>query len=464
MSRNNDKRRIESASRRAFLAGSAGAAVAGLAGCTGNGGSSGGNGGGGGGGETVSILASAASPAEKEVWNALSEDFEAETGHTVEWEYVGFGEHNSRLSSMIRGGNAPDLTSWNSASGGNAVVEGIAAPVTEVVEYIGREGDSQIPDRFLMTQEDDVWFLPNALYLQNQNIRGDLVSQVGHEFHPQDITFEEHLNWVQDIDAETDTRGWGGSTATNNCGAQTTAAYLYQNGVHIFEGSTDDIEVIIDQGDNKQRTVEVLQHLNAASETGPSGASWSWGDLSGSFVSGTTSSINYPYGRILASSLDRDAPWAPDSVNWTEPPHGGRSEDERNALAALFGWTVVDQGESKDAAKEFLKFYFTSEHYVDFLHTVPLHYSPILDHIWDDPAYRDHDLIQQKSHVLDLQKEAASRARVPALSADGASFNPLATSSFQDGVIGQMLGEVVHDGVDPEQAVTNAAQNMRDLQ
>lgn len=430
--------------------------MAGLAGCSGNGGSNG--------SDTISILASAASPAEKEVWNALTEDFEAENDYTVEWEYVSFGQHNQRLSSMIRGGNAPDLTSWNSASGGNAVVEDIAAPVTEVVDHVTQETGSEIQDRYLMSQDDEIWFLPNALYLHPQNIRGDLVSEVGYEFHPQDITFEEHQNWVQDIDANTDTRGWGGSSAANNCGAQTTSSYLYQNGVDIYEGTTDNIEVIIDQGENKERTVEVLEHLNTVADTGPSGSSWSWGDLSGSFVSGTTSSINYPYGRILASSLDRDAPWAPDAVNYAEPPHGGRSEDERRALAALFGWTLVDQGENTDPAKEFLKFYFTSDHYVDFLHTVPLHYSPVLEHIWDSEEYLDNELIQQKPDVIEIQKESASRARVPALSGDGGSFNPLAAAANNNGIIGQMLADVLHNDTDPGEAVDTAAENTRDLQ
>lgn len=447
-------------SRRELLAGAGTLAGAGLAGCL-----SAFNGDGGGSSEEITVLTSESDPNTKEIWNQLSEDFKEETGHTVKWEYVGFGERLNRLSAMIRGGNAPEVLIGNTANAGVAFSEGHLEPLTDTIAAIEEESGTTIPRSMVFEDGGEQWFAPGAVYMQTRTVRGDLVQEVGEDFKRQGVSTDDHIRWARKIDEQTDVRGFGHPAAATGAATQSTTAILWANGVDIYGGPTDDIEVVVDQGQNRERAIKTLEYLRELYNYGPDGANWGWGELGDSFTSSTTASVSYPLGRMIAGATSADQPWAPENVNLLDEPYlDGLGEDERKILGAVFGWAAINKADNPDIGKDFIEFFFSTDYYIDFLLTVPMHFTPVVDSVFDNERFRSNEIVSQKEEALAIQRDMVNnRVAVPALSGEGGAFNPVGPTAYAEGTIGKGVAQVALQGKDPGAAVDTMAEDLRAL-
>lgn len=474
--------------RRALKLGGAASAVA-LAGCVGGDGGDGGGGGtgdggggattagdggsgttagddgstGGNGGTEIRVLTSETAEASKAVHQDIKATFEEETDHTVSFEYVSFAEKIERLSTMIRGGNAPALADGNVSSVGAMFNEDLLAPMPEVRSNI-EEQLGEIPDPMVLRSSGEPYMIPFAHKMQNQTVRKDLIRQTGNEFSASDVGWDTHMSWVQTIHEETDAAGIGLAAGRTGKAHQDTLQYLWTNAVDVFEGPSDDIGVALDSGQNKSKAVEVLEYMDELWQYSPQQTGWTWGDAGEAYSSGAVSDVNYSVGRMMGLSIDKDQSWAPDEVGFVEPPFKSHKDDNRQMVTAPTGFGLIKQADNVEAGKDLLEHFMTyndGQLLIDFLHSVPYHLTPTIPGIFESDAYRENDLIQQRPDIIEKQKELLPVSASPGLTADDSGFNPISGPSYSEGVLGTMVEQVVAQDADPETAVTDAADEMR---
>jgi ABC-type glycerol-3-phosphate transport system substrate-binding protein len=448
-----------------------------LAGCTGGDGGdgdgggdggSGGDGGGstGGGGAEIRVLTSETAEASKAVHQDIKSTFEQETDHTVKFEYVSFAEKIERLSTMIRGGNAPVLADGNVSSVGAMFNEDLLAPMPETRASI-EEQLGEIPDTMVLRSDGEPYMLPFAHKMQNQTVRKDLIEQTGGSFSSFDVGWDTHVNWVRNIHQETDVAGIGLATGRTGKAHQDTLQYLWTNGVDVVDGPSDNIEVVLDSGENQSKAVEVLEYMNELWQYSTQQTGWTWGDAGEAFSSGGVSDVNYSIGRMMGLSMDKGQSWAPGEIGFVEPPFKSHKDDGRQMVTAPTGFGLIKQAENVEAGKELLQHFMTYDDgqlLIDFLHSVPYHLTPTIPGIFESDAYRQNDLIQQRPDIIEKQKELLPVSASPGLTADNSGFNPIAGPSYGEGTLGAMVSKVVSQGMDPQTAVTQAAEELRGLQ
>jgi len=457
-----------SSTRRRWLkgiGGTAGGAV--FAGCTGgeegngdgNGGDAGddSNGGTTGGGRTVTVLTPESDPNTQAVYDAAAEDFESQTGNTVEFEYVSFEDLTERLSSMIRGGNPPEIGSFTMVNAGNLYEEGLLAPVGEVLDGLG-----DIPENSIMSVDGESYTVPHTVRIQSQTVRRDLVEEAGHGFPDSalDIDWETHEQWVSDVDDLGDARGIGVTSAQTNKGTHEGVQYLWSNGVDIWGGPTGNVEVRLDQGENREKAIETLEHVKTLHNHSPPASDWGWADVQQAFGTGQIGNAQYSIGRILAAVEDNNPQWSEDTVPM-ETPYNQHKESGAGTVAFISSFTLFNDGENLGVARDFLEFFYESDHYIDFLHTVPFHNSPPIPEVFQSDAYRDHEAISSRPDILEFQEELLPRTTSFLLTADDGGLNPAAGAAYNNGTLGSLLARVNVNDMDPGEAIDTTAEELR---
>lgn len=465
-------------SRRRLIQVGGASAIAGLAGCLGGGGGGGtdtpaddNNGSDGttptqtmsGGGKTITFLTSETAQSSKEVYNQAKETFNEETGHTIEFEYVSFSNKIERLTSMVRGGNAPELADGNTSTVGSMLLQDLLEPVPEarsnIESVLGEFGSAMT-----LQVDGEAMAVPWCHKMQNQTVRKDLVNEVGEEYKSSGVGWDEHVNWVEKIDKETDSTGIALVAGRTGKAHQDTLQYLWTNAVDVFAGSTSDPQVVIDKNGNKQRTVEVLNYMNDLWAHSQQTLGWTWGDTGEAFSSGTVADVNYSVGRMIGLSNSKGQSWSPDGIGFVEPPFKAHKDDGRELVTAPSQFGVISQSDNPDVGKRFLEHFFTyndGQHLINFLHSVPFHLTPTIPGIFESERYRDNEVIQQRTDLLQKQKELTPVSGSPALTLDNSQFNPIAPPAYGEGTLGAMVARVVSQGMDPGTAVDRAAQELR---
>jgi multiple sugar transport system substrate-binding protein len=104
---------------------------------------------------------------------------------------------------------------------------------------------------------------------------------------------------------------------------------------------------------------------------------------------------------------------------------------------------------------EFLKFFYRDEHYIRYLHTVPIHLLPVLRSTSRSPKYLDHPAIKKWRSWVDLQEAYFKADRVrPALVTE---WDDLKTASLLAVMGSGILVDMVLDAVKGMPSVEAAA-------
>lgn len=454
--------------RRRILQATGAFAAAGLAGCSdsdsgdsGNGGD-GGNGGGST-GKTVTVITGESDPATKKLFKNATADFEKETGIKVEYEYTSFANLQQALAERIRAGNAPELQQGTPGDAAALLSEDMLAPLTDVID------DLDIPDNIVLETSGEKWLVPYSQKLYMHTVRRDLVEETGGEVPMDldgrfDVGWDQFQDWVTSIDEQTDTRGTILTPARNSRGTTEGITWMWSNGVRIWRGPSDDIQVTIDEGQDRERAIEVLNYVNDLHDHAPSGADYGWADASQAYASGSGASVMYSTGRILGVLGDTNPDWQ--SEEYTVPiqvPFNQLRDDGVRSWNSASGYMLVDQAENKDAAKEYIRWFWNSDYFIDFLHTVPFHLSPPWPDMMDTEEYRSHDLINSRPDVLDFQKRLIEEQQtLPfTFTADDHGVNLGAGRAYSEGSLGYLLSLVTIEDQKPEAAIDEVASELR---
>ena len=467
-------------SRRRFIATSAaGTVAAALAGCSGDSGGGGGDSGdsgdsGDGGGATTGNTGSTAtgepvtyvsgnnSPRFKEILRGFAEDFEEERGIPVDIEFTEIGVgYRQRVVELIQGGNPPDIINATQFRIGDYAVQDVLRPVDDVVERVEEE-EEEIPDKFKFNYQGNARMVPAVGSVTNNWYRQDIYDEMD---LPLPDTWEKEEEAARAItEADNDLDGLGFATAATVYGSYHAWTRLFSGGAQVASRDGDTIRVILDQGDNRERVKEVLDHSRTMLQYSPTGTNWDWGEIYGSYVGGDTATAMYSGGRPKTVSISEGREWA-DTTKRVSTPYNTDQRDEPLGNAAASGYGLVKGSANPEGAREFVQYLTTGDRLIEFTRALGFHNIPLFDSWYETGS----EFREGWDYLNDNFDEETIQAEREALLSDNAlpfsnetdPPNPYAASAFASFTLGQMFYNIAEGGMSNDEAIDTAADTLR---
>jgi multiple sugar transport system substrate-binding protein len=175
----------------------------------------------------------------------------------------------------------------------------------------------------------------------------------------------------------------GSNSATNYM----TFPFMWAEGVEIFD---DNWNVIIDSPEMAPKVIRYLDFFAELYRTMPSGLTQiSFAPMMTMFASKRIGHTAYP-GRLI-TNLEKNAPDITDK--WDMMPYPDSKGVRKAVNHGYDGWVVLKTKQTEESMK-FME-WFTEEKYIDFLHTVPLHFQPPRMDVYENPKWRAHPMIEK---------------------------------------------------------------------
>ncbi|MFD1644089.1 ABC transporter substrate-binding protein [Haloarchaeobius litoreus] len=432
----------DQSTRRQLLTATGAATTVALAGCIGSltGGS------GGGGSNEIKYLSDRGD--SREIIDQIITEFEDEYDYTVDVTYTSKGTStDEQLQRMRAAGNPPDIIFDTSADAYRYQRDGKAAQVSDVVQGTG------LPDP--VNVDGESYFVPTMVEPLMGWYRNDLYPE-----NP--TTWETWRTEAQRLTEEEDINGYVvQSGQTNNADTMVTQT-LWQNDVNIYDGPADDIQVTIDDDENRQAAVETYEWLQTMSQYAPNGSGWEWGDaiaaLQQENAAAAMSVGGLPILTIQANRPDLVEKLSPTAF----PVPDGKSQDKW--WAYMEGHVVWNDGDATEGARQFVDFFSSSSRFMDFILSAPLFQFPPTREGLDSEAVQNNETIQQHPEVMDLVRDNWDAfTTVLATGRDGAP-NIVAADAYGQQLFGQSADQLLVGGRSPEETVDWVASELRGLQ
>jgi len=455
-------------SRRKFLTAAGGASTIALAGCLGNSGggdggdgddgSDGGDGGdgsdgsdgdGGDGGDTSNTIKYLSDRGDsKDVIDEIIAEFEDEHDYTIEVTYTSKGTStDEQLQKMKAAGNPPDIVFDTASDAYRYQRDGDAAPVSDAVQ------GTDLPDP--VNVDGESYFVPTMVEPLMGWYRNDL-----YEENP--TTWETWLAEAERVSNEEDINGYVvQSGQTNNADTSITQT-LWQNDVNIYDGPEGDIEVTVDDDENREAAIETYEWLQSMAEYAPNGSGWEWGDAIAALQQENAAAA-MSVGGLPILTIAANRPDLVDKLSPTAfPVPDGKEQDKW--WAYMEGHVVWNGGEATEGAKEFVNFFSESDKFMDFLLGAPLFQFPPTREGLDDEAYTSNETVQAHPEVMDLVRDNWDAfTTVLATGEDGAP-NIVGADAYGQQVLGQSADQMLVGGRSPEETVDWLGEKLRSLQ
>jgi multiple sugar transport system substrate-binding protein len=451
----------EHESRRTFLTAAGTATTIGLAGCLGTdgGGDDGttngdgdgdgdgdGNGDGGDTSTTIKYLSDRGD--SKDVIDEIITEFEDEFDYTIDVTYTAKGTStDEQLQKMRAAGNPPDIVFDTAADAYRYQRDGNAAPVTEAVQGTG------LPDP--VNVDGESYFVPTMVEPLMGWYRNDI-----YEENP--TTWENWLSEAQRAKEQDDINGYVVQSGnTNNADTMVTQT-LWQNDVDIYSGPEGDIEVTIDQGENRTAAVETFEWLQSIAQYAPNGSGWEWGDaiaaLQQENAAAAMSVGGLPILTIMGNRPDFVEKLSPTAF----PIPEGKEQDKW--WAYMEGHVVWSGGEATEGAREFVNFFSDSDKFMDFLLSAPLFQFPPTREGLDSDAYTSNEIVQDNPEVLKLVRNNWDAFTTVLATGDDGAPNIVAADAYGQQKFGEAADQLLIGGLSPEETVDWLAEELRALQ
>ena len=445
------KRSSRTASRRRFLQGVGATGLVATAGCVGFGGggngNGSGNGSGGGGGGTITYLSDRGD--SKDIIDQIVSEFESEySEYTVDVTYTSKGTStDQQLQKMVAANNPPDIVFDTSTDAYRYQRDGNLAPVSDAVS------SRDLPDP--VSVDGESYFAPTMVEPLMGWYRNDL-------YQENPTTWE---TWQSEAKRVAEEEGINGyvvqSGETNNADTQFTQ-YLWQNDVEIYSGPSDDIQITLDDGENKQRAVQTFEWAQRMAQYSPNASGWEWGDAISALQQENAAAImsvgGLPILTIMGNRPDLVEKLSPTAF----PVPDGKSQDKW--WAYMEGHVVWNSGSNTEGAREFVKFFSESDKFLDFVLSAPLFQIPPTKDLLDADAVQNNDVIKDHQPVMDLVRNNWDAFQsVLATGQDGAP-NIVAADAYSQTLFGQAADQMLVGNKSPEETVTWLADQLRGLQ
>jgi multiple sugar transport system substrate-binding protein len=420
-----------------------------LAGCLG--------GSGGGEGNELVILNKETTDESLEWFDRATEEFESQYDVETTVDNAGL-DLVEVATSMIQTGNPADLATMALDQVGPFLEADQLQDVSDVIGvYESEYGEIPESERLLMDDNDyllPIWSNPTQLWFWE-----DIYEEYGFDTEP-GVTWDELREIAQTIDeGEDDMYGFtvplGGDRQTGFFFWN----FLVSNSGQLCHVEDGEIDIAIDVGENRERTVETLEFLDDMHEYSPAGTDYAWAENLETFVGRT--SAHCLYGPRAKLNVIQNRPDYIDQVK----PHFPVANREEQLLNLPDGFVLFDASQNDEVAKDFTEFIAEEGYLVDLLTSVsPVHNWPTIPEVAEMDEYRNAEFIDENFTDDELDTIATSFE-------SGISFatetqpdmlNPYGASLLGTLEIGNLVYEVVAEGTSPEDAIDEYAEILRD--
>lgn len=457
MSRDTENHGTESqgplTNRRRYVQGLGAAASVALAGCTG---------GQIGGGGTIEyhILSSDDEVASREAHIAALEAFGEEEGYEFDItpEYVSMGVFLQKMNTYVGAGNVPDLV----YGGGN--VTAFSSEFENIKDIA--EGNN-VPDSALIEFPDIGVFLhPVAIEPNARWYREDIWEEAG--------VGEPAQNWSQHAeDMETidqylpDHQHPSYYQASDTPGSMQHLYHSYeiQLGINYIERTGPNLDdVRVNLHEYRSEAIQFLEFVRDMYEYSPDTEGHGWGELTTSYIEEVSMQTMYP-GRLVNNMLDQN----PDLLPHTKPaipelPDGQNPEDDWKFQLPINGFAVPTDSAHSDLTKDFLRWWFGSEYYNEFMLAVSPHTVPInLDLLDEEPYASDENWqrINEEANYKEFLQEWVPKAGYPKVMGRTDPVSPYWNQIvYSSGIVPTMIQRVIFGESEAGPAVDDAVEEL----
>lgn len=444
--------------RRSFLktvGGGATIGISGLAGCSSQDGEDPGETTSGGGGEEVHVLIEESSQAFQDFFNRVNEDFEEETGNTVNMEFAGVGGvADSRMAQLLQAGDPPEVYMASATQVSQFMANDVAAPVTPAFENLVERFGSPIEASRAQADGED--------YL------APLWGNIGCYWYRSDVYQNEPSTWdalleeAESADGEAGLRGSWVGAGPAPCTKSQLLTWVYSNEGTMVERVDGEITVTIDQGSNRESWVETLAFLKELHAYSPQNSDSDCGTNSQAIATETSASCWYVGSRPKVQSIDQERGFAGDVASVPQPTPS--ADMDPTTFGLLEGFMTFDQANT-ELANEYIEFFFKPEYLNTVYFLTPLQNLPAfpelqetdgfqaeLDRLVEDGPWTRHDIevaLETTDHFLTMPAETSPP-------------NPTAGALLGSSALSDMMFDAVIRDEQPEDLVDKYAPILQD--
>lgn len=403
-------------------------------------------------GREIHLLTQESSQPYQDYWRWLAARFHEATGAYVRMEYTGFGVGlNERIAQLIQGGDPPELSHMGHPDVATYLDLGILADHTEAVEY-WEDRWGQIPDGAKLQAGGAHGFLPMLTNVHTNWYRADVFDEAPDTWETQLAMAEQH------DEGEGGIRGQGISMHIDNNLTQINLfSHGWSNGVQFFGREGGDGAIYPAFADEyADETAEALEHMRAVYQYSDPNLDLGGGDqiqLLGNERSYQVAWVGsrpkfYGEGRPFASDI-RPCPFPAKDGNY-------------NMWGHVQGYAAF-QDSDHEAAMEFLKFWAEPEHHTGFYFADPIHNAPVIPEIIEADHYQAEvaALPDYWNVPEDLNFDWIPLGRD--MPAETSPPNENAGLIYNSQEMVALVRDVCVEDMDPEQAIQNRADNLRDI-
>ena len=424
----------------------------GIAGCLGGGGSD---------SNTVHFLSAENSQAFKDYYQKWANRFEEEHDHEVRLEFVGVGtSQSSRISRLLQSGNPPELTTTAPEKGGGLALQGVLEDLSDEAEFMQDEWGYEFNDNFLFELQGSQYVVPIWVNMTMDWYRVS-VWEENAGVTPREMQWEEFKQALADTDGVGGRAGHSIPAGSSLMSTEFYIDYMFNNGGQIFERNGGEVELVMDKGENLEKTKEVLQFFEDTQQYSVDGSGYGYGPQIESYWSEQVNEVKYFGARPLQQAVANNEAVAEDT-GLMHPPY----KEGKNHQAFSEGWVMFKGANNKEGAREFVKFMSRKEPLIELLHIAPLHNLPPFPQAVDDEEFLDNEFIdtwvRPNDHIrIEDVVEMVNNAQT--LVGETDPNNALASPVFSSGAFGNMIFNFIHGDMSMNEAIEDAASQSRSI-
>lgn len=380
---------------------------------------------------------------------------------TVKQEALPWGDLEAKLTASLAAGAPPDASHGQAVTCASFYAKGLLRPLDDLAEAVGKENIWEAirgPCRF----EGKYFGIPHSAATSLLIYRKDIFKQKG--LKPPE-TWDDLIKVAQAM-MERDKSGRvtryglslpGVGLFINIMVGELTKA----NGGRLFDPRTGRPTF------TEKQVVEVLDFYKRLNDTvlPPGWLGHGYLDTFVNVATGKAAMIYQGYGRG-AGLIEKHAPKEmanAEHFGVLVRPIGPSGKTTAAQIDAE-PWMVFKNAKHPNEAVEFLKFFYREEHYIKYLHSVPIHLLPTLKSVRRNPAYQANPMIGRWKEWQDMQYRyfEADQAK-PTLIIEWSDLRlPFGLEILGSGIIPDMVTDAVR-GMPSQQAAARGQARAEEL-
>lgn len=393
------------------------------------------------------FLNSEPSKASVSVLDKAAAEYEEMTGVRIAIDSVGPGEAWQKLQSSIAAGQSYDISSLLfSAHVSLLADEGHLVRLNDLIQK------HDWGPRILFPVEGNYYWYPFDYNLNWMFYRKDLYADKGLKIPA------NQAEMLANCQALTEGNQFGTMhpLGSNSATMWMSLGYMWANQVDLLD---DNFDVVVDDATNKPRMVRYLDFMKELAPSMPPGMTQAgFGEALAQYSSGQVA--HAPYAGRLMEFLESRTPELVEKTGFfTYPSADG---DVRAVNHGYDGWVVLNT----PMVEESMKFmdWFTTNYYIDFLHSAPLHFQPPRLDVYENPRWLEHPMIQKHAELVAFMRNLLEDDSILIRSVDtqGPTVDMRGGAIFESMALPEALQNRILRDMPADECVEACAQSLRE--